>query len=535
MVAFIFILAYSVLVVVSNADMNDKWGFLWSKSTASKDERSSIPGTSIITESDLRPLDRRIWIITTACLPWMTGTSVNPLLRAAYLAKDRPPGMVTLMVPWINEEDQNIAYPAGIRFNNPDEQEAYVRKWLLQEAKMPIAAERLKIMFYAGRFHDEFHSIFPMGDLVELIPEDQADVCVLEEPEHLNWYRAPFTAKTWKQKFRHVIGVMHTNYLMYSRSQTGGIIKEPMLYIINQAMCRAYCHKIIKLSGALQEFAPEMEEISNVHGVRASFLAAGEQAALAGFKKGAYFVGKMAWQKGLDQLFMLMKYTEERSGDCFSVDIFGHGPHEKEIRATAARDNLNVSFFGPKDHSKLTEYRVFVNPSVTEVLCTTVAEALAMGKWVICPQHPSNAFFEQFPNCLTYRSKEEFAANMLWALNNEPAVLSEELKYKLSWEAATDRFISAAAVTEDMLRESKAWEVAEMVSRTVHTWIGSGAHGDTVRLMAGARQVANQIDYVREHGTASPTPIKISDEILPVDEEDEETARDESKATLVYG
>ena len=40
-----------------------------------------------------------------------------------------------------------------------------------------------------------------MGDITALIPDELADVCILEEPEHLNWFKAPFEGeKTWTEK-----------------------------------------------------------------------------------------------------------------------------------------------------------------------------------------------------------------------------------------------------------------------------------------------------------------------------------------------
>jgi hypothetical protein len=42
-------------------------------------------------------------------LPWMTGTSINPLLRAAVLTRDRADGMITLVLPFLpTEEDQTV-------------------------------------------------------------------------------------------------------------------------------------------------------------------------------------------------------------------------------------------------------------------------------------------------------------------------------------------------------------------------------------------------------------------------------------------
>lgn len=96
--------------------LGDMWSQLWNrqqKKEGSEDASKGVLGDfSIIPESDIRDKSRTIWIITTACLPWMTGTSINPLLRAAYLAKDRPAGKIHLMVPWLEKEEQAVSYPA---------------------------------------------------------------------------------------------------------------------------------------------------------------------------------------------------------------------------------------------------------------------------------------------------------------------------------------------------------------------------------------------------------------------------------------
>lgn len=57
-----------------------------------------------------------------------------------------------------------------------------------------------------------------------------------------------------------------------------------------------------------------------------------------------------------------------------------------------------------------------MNPSTSDIVATTSAEALAMGKWVICAKHPSNDWFEEnFKNALIYTSPTDFSEKLQYA------------------------------------------------------------------------------------------------------------------------
>lgn len=385
---------------------------------------------------------QHIAIFTTASLPWLTGTSVNPLFRAAYLAKDDK-WKVTLVIPWLKLEDQHHVYSNKITFNSTSEQETYVRQWLEERTGF---SSSFTIRFYPGRFSLHKRSIIALGDITEVIPDEEADVAVLEEPEHLTWYHH---GKRWKLKFRLVVGVVHTNYLEYVKREKNGQFQAFLLKYVNSWVVNIYCHRVIRLSAATQELPRSV--ICNVHGVNPRFLEIGmkkreqQQNDTHLFTKGAYYIGKMVWHKGYKELLKLL-CDNQKDLTGLEVDLYGSGEDSDQVEEAAKKLDITVRVNPGRDHADplFHDYKVFLNPSTTDVVCTTTAEALAMGKIVVCANHPSNDFFKQFPNCRVYDDDEGFVKETCKALQDQPSPLTDAQRHELSWEAATERFLKSA-------------------------------------------------------------------------------------------
>ena len=203
-----------------------------------------------------------ITVVTTAALPWKTGTAVNALLRVAYLAELGH--NVTLVVPWIHPDEQATVFLGGISYATPALQEAQMQEWL--EAR-DGEHRPFQIKFYPARYDIVRGSILPLGDLTKWSADEKAarDLCVLEEPEHLTWYHGH---RNWRRRFKMVLGVVHTNYIAYAEQY-----QPENVWVVrwfNELVCRVYCDRVVKLSDCLQQLP--RATVCNVHGVRSNLL-----------------------------------------------------------------------------------------------------------------------------------------------------------------------------------------------------------------------------------------------------------------------
>ena len=226
-----------------------------------------------------------------------------------------------------------------------------------------------------------------------------------------------------------------------------------------ETVTRAHCDVVVQLSRTLRPLPHS--RVENVHGVRKCFLDVGASGGPPAYqpKPGnarCYFVGKAMWAKGYTQLLVLLQDASD-----VEIDCYGGGPELTDIQNKSRVLQTSLNFKGPADHADASifgAYDVFVNPSISEVLCTATAEALAMGKRVVIAEHPSNEFFYQFDTCYKVPpgDSEAFSRQLQEALD---AASQDRVRYKpwassqlpdslkpLTWAAATDRLVQASAL-----------------------------------------------------------------------------------------
>eukprot|EP00617_Octactis_speculum_P025763 CAMPEP_0185770460 /NCGR_PEP_ID=MMETSP1174-20130828/59214_1 /TAXON_ID=35687 /ORGANISM="Dictyocha speculum, Strain CCMP1381" /LENGTH=662 /DNA_ID=CAMNT_0028455889 /DNA_START=199 /DNA_END=2187 /DNA_ORIENTATION=- len=431
---------------------------------------------------------KTVTIVTTSSLPWMTGTSVNPLLRAVQLAHE---GMdVMLMLPWLPKEaGQDLLYRGEI-FDEPEDQEKWLREWISEHCES-IDDNSLGFAWYPARYIEENGCIIAdqrKGDILQYLPPGTRDLAILEEPEHLNWYHH---GGRWSEHFQHVAGVVHTNYVQYTGMEEGGWLKAPTTKLFSSLAFAAHCDVIIQLSATLKDSgAPgDLSKVCNVHGVRNDFINIGRrlrEKPSVPSDGPMYFLGKKLWAKGYRELLDFMQSPEGRAAQMPPLHLYGSGTDEPDILSEINSTGLNAVTFPAIDHADeaLDRYTTLVNPSTSDVLCTVTAEALAMGKNVIIAEHPSNEFFYQFQNCRTFSSSAELVHQIQEAAATPPEPISDEELHLLSWEAATNRLVDSIIPDEAQGRATDG--LRSRLCHSVHFTLSGGTLGDLFRVASGA-------------------------------------------------
>ena len=132
-------------------------------------------------------------------------------------------------------------------------------------------------------------------------------------------------------------------------------------------MTNGHCHRIVKLSGTLPRVGnDDAEIIANVHGVRDDFLEIGSRRAVTHpysstsdsrlsdpmaepsrpRTKGAYFIGKLLWQKGLGELAQLLVASQKEFGGDLpdgAIHVVGDGKIEGPLKIDSGNSRCRRS------------------------------------------------------------------------------------------------------------------------------------------------------------------------------------------------
>lgn len=350
-----------------------------------------------------QPFD--IVVLSTAALPWRTGPSIFSVWHAGGFAKLGH--KTALGLPWLDRKSQTKLWGKEL-FKTRQEQADWVRK----EAEHMNVPALPEIFFFRGVFSKSTYSIFITEDPFKAGP--QAKYYVVQEPEHFGWL--PVVSPRKDLKADKILGIVMTNYGFYIRrpGRPDRALFAKLVEWRNKQLMRKHTDVIAPLSPAV-----DLDDLNHpvvrqqVTGVLDSFKTVSP---VSEANKGIYFMGRLVWEKALDVVIDTARDLD------LAIDIFGEGPHQIEMQERAHRTNAPVHFKGPaySPWETLADYRVFFNPSLSEVLCSTTAEALVAGRHVVIPDCPANTPFYDLPNVHVYRTVQEIPAAMNKALSTLP-------------------------------------------------------------------------------------------------------------------
>jgi digalactosyldiacylglycerol synthase len=271
-------------------------------------------------------------------------------------------------------------------------------------------------------------SLFPSIRIDKIL--NYSDYIILEEPEHLLWFKPQ---QNFKRMTNVVIGIIHTNYLFYIRNSNLRFVLW-LIKLYSRILLKFKCSKIIHLSSVTKEIFPAGMVLA-LNGVRDEFFCSNT---LINNFTGIYTYGKVILEKGYKELVDLLSF-------CNNVDpinCYGKNYDQEAISQYAKSKNVNLIFHSEVEDPaiSLNKYAIFINPSVSEVLCTTTAEAIAMRKIVIIPKHISNEAFYKFSNVLVYDNKFEFKMLLSQAKSSSINVSKESVE-DLLWVKVTKKYL----------------------------------------------------------------------------------------------
>lgn len=364
-------------------------------------------------------------VVTSAALPWRTGPSIIGLWHAHGLTENAR--RVAFGFPWLEAASQKRLW-GTVAFAAPEEQ----ARWMTEEAGRLGCPGEVESYWYRGCYVPLLGSIVPLEDVLGGAPPTRA--LVLEEPEHLAWY--PWTARRAAIRAERVVGIVMTNYPYYIAHSglPGARVLAPLVDRLHTHLIRTRTDVVVPLSPTL----PTAHLRHPVHKaiITGALPAFFDVPPVEPAQTGVYFLGRLVWFKGLRTLI------EAAARMALPIDVVGDGPDRAAMEALARDTAAPVRFLGHSTSpwERVADYRVFFNPSLSEVLCTATIEALAAGRRVVLPVCESNEPFLSLPNVHAYRNGdvEGMTAALTTAVSTLPDA-PELVRREFGWPAGCRR------------------------------------------------------------------------------------------------